>query len=717
MRYFKKKTLALILATSISAIGAFGADYYKNSLMSISFTNNENGGINVDLHTKSNYTQNLTLSKKDSTTYVIMLPETDSEINKMPQISGSIDSVDIRTMPYTNNNSGYTKITLKTKPNTFLKASTVLYIPDNNSDNTITNTNENYSTTNPAIDTEISIPKQDIVKNSVNESNSNSNNDSINTNANFNEKENETAVENNVYEQRKNTPKTNDPTEIYLLILGLLLVIVTVIYFYIKSKNKLTEIVGESLDIEIDDNKEESSKVSDKLKIVKNTVKKLDKEYAKPSMVLMTETYNQNKPGTTKIEDKDDQDDILDLDELLKIKFNETETDDNNIDLDAFLNNFAEEPTISEPEINYDDNFLQFMLNNKNYTFTKDDINIINTLIENEINIEAINNLKNGLISNPIKQSKNSKTIEEIVSSLSINPNISFTDEDITAIRKIMNVELDRSFVEDLSVYTPQNNNTSTISKPHKSSKMGILKVSDSLPNLEEALKKYAGKKIESEVTPIVYTQAEGYEFETISMSNVILPDLSKEINNEDAYKPRKSDGMLFDDNELSMNTIKIDKINTSNTNNSKTKKDQNHDAEKLLKIISEQKSRISYETAQKDKFKQELEQAQKELIKEKTENKTCVVSGKVFSVIKSCKITENSGCFLAKNNNSYSIIGYVNNNLINLKNYNTLKFEHISARPDYKNLDLNQYIIKIAEHKLILRIEDTNIRVIMELC
>ena len=130
MKHFKKRTIALVLASVITVVGAFGAENYKNSLMSLKFEGSSNGAVNVTLLTKQNYEQTINPIKKDATTYIIMLPETNSLMASSPELAGNVQSVNVRTMPYTTSSNGYTKITIKTLPNTALNAKKALYIPD-----------------------------------------------------------------------------------------------------------------------------------------------------------------------------------------------------------------------------------------------------------------------------------------------------------------------------------------------------------------------------------------------------------------------------------------------------------------------------------------------------------------------------------------------------------------------------------------------------------
>ena len=60
MKQFKKRTIALVLASVITVVGAFGAENYKNSLMSLKFDSGSNGAVSVTLQTKRNYEQTIT---------------------------------------------------------------------------------------------------------------------------------------------------------------------------------------------------------------------------------------------------------------------------------------------------------------------------------------------------------------------------------------------------------------------------------------------------------------------------------------------------------------------------------------------------------------------------------------------------------------------------------------------------------------------------------
>ena len=59
MKQYKKRTLALVLASAITVVGAFSAENYKNTLMSLGFKNYPNGDVNLTIYTRDKYAQNI----------------------------------------------------------------------------------------------------------------------------------------------------------------------------------------------------------------------------------------------------------------------------------------------------------------------------------------------------------------------------------------------------------------------------------------------------------------------------------------------------------------------------------------------------------------------------------------------------------------------------------------------------------------------------------
>ena len=296
MKHFKKRTIALVLASVVTVVGAFGAENFKNSLMSLKFENSTSSAVNVTLLTKTNYEKTITPVKKDATTYIIMLPETTSQMSSAPELSGNIESVNVRTMPYTTNSKGYTKITIKTLPNTLLSAKKALYIPEKSKpqeeppasqeeqnpqtiqtqeqrvDYNQRRDYDNYRRNNNSIHSRSGVDQTNPVdiKESVRQFESGSKSNytqrpqSNQQNTTDNNKTKTTAVTTPLNSEPAVPPSSSDPTEIVLIVLGLMLALAAGAYIIIMAKNKMAEIIGEQPDFDIND--EPSPKAKEKEK-------------------------------------------------------------------------------------------------------------------------------------------------------------------------------------------------------------------------------------------------------------------------------------------------------------------------------------------------------------------------------------------------------------------------------------------------------------------
>ena len=96
MERFKKRTIALVLASVVTVVGAFGASNYKNTLMGIKFESPSNGNVNLILETKSPHAQSITPMRRDANTYIITLPEVNNMLknSSVKDDSGIISSTD-----------------------------------------------------------------------------------------------------------------------------------------------------------------------------------------------------------------------------------------------------------------------------------------------------------------------------------------------------------------------------------------------------------------------------------------------------------------------------------------------------------------------------------------------------------------------------------------------------------------------------------------------
>ena len=66
MERFKKRTIALVLASVVTVVGAFGADNYKNSLTGLSFEGSSAESLNLVVKTKNAVEGSITPMRKDA---------------------------------------------------------------------------------------------------------------------------------------------------------------------------------------------------------------------------------------------------------------------------------------------------------------------------------------------------------------------------------------------------------------------------------------------------------------------------------------------------------------------------------------------------------------------------------------------------------------------------------------------------------------------------
>lgn len=570
MKRFKKRTIALVLASVVTVVGAFGANNYKNSLTGIKFEGSSNSAVNLVVQTKLAYDGNVTPIRKDANTYILMLPEMNSTASTpdLKEVASHIASVNIRTMPYSNTAKGYTRITIKTlNPSMTLAATNQVFIADKqNSAQNLNNNEYNYKTpdhykknvtktTKQEVHQEYEYeykkehqkkihkePQEPVVK----ETPVSFTNSEIDPAAAF--KKDLVTEEPNV---DFNTSSKSENT--YLWLWGLLIVLGAA-FFYIRAKNKMQEIAGEKL--EIDFSEEKTKTEEKKLKKIKNAINTLDTTYSKTASMPKKNEYTVLTDSTKNTKPVEDLN-IVDLDELFqehKSKISsKTKEEEENEALEEFLSGFSFDDTEEiQQEIeqnSFNEELYERIISNASLKFTQEDISCINQLLGAEIQDDTIRNIDKFAISNPIKPVKTvsvkNKILENIVTDYAISQNIIFSNEDIKILKKLVNVELDSDFIKDL-----RTNPQKTIQmekdilaygdKPKKPSEIVTLSVKNMLPDISKALKEQGNKKIESNYKADTIYFSEGYDVKTLSL-NIEMPDLSKEINKKDAYASRPS--------------------------------------------------------------------------------------------------------------------------------------------------------------------------------
>lgn len=584
MKQFKKRTIALVLASVITVVGAFGAENYKNSLMSLKFESGSNGAVSMTLLTKRNYEQTISPVKKDATTYVIMLPETNSQMPSEPELVGDVESVNVRTMPYTTSSKGYTKITIKTAPNAMLTARKALYIPDKGEDAEVGSTTQPLP--QPTLEPlrPIESDRTDSAEDDYGSELTGKNEDSIHSSSGVSqtapvdikksvkqfEANPEVASEdngNNLVNSSlpSDTSDSSQAYDILLAVLAVMLILALCVFFYIRARDKMAALVGEQPDFsddETDKKKELEKEQASKRKQIKSTIRKLDKMYSQPtkmpvSNITIEPTVSTIPSEVNEIEPQVEN--IVDLDELFQEKTNPSdvkvdtleETNEENSALEDFLSGFSfDESNFLENEEEqkaFDEELYEKFINNENLKFSKDDVEKIEKLLNSEISDETMKNIESFAVTNPIeKKPSKREMLENFVTTYTVNQNVSFSKSDIDALNKLISVELDNDFITDLRTNPNRVNEMrqeieKRSAKPHKSSELLTLNVKDMLPDLSEALKQQGGRKIESNAQPQVVYYSEGYDVSTLSLKDE-LPDLSVEINNDSAYESRPSD-------------------------------------------------------------------------------------------------------------------------------------------------------------------------------
>ncbi len=893
MKQFKKRTIALVLASVITVAGSFAAENYKNSLMGLVFKHNQDGSVNMTLQTRSDYPGNVSLIRKDPTTYVIMLPEFNSEAPTpdLKDVSSNIESVSVRTMPYTNGGNGYTRITVRAYENTVLTADKALYVPS---------AQQQALPASPAVnqekrpqpraaaerETRTAEVEQDYIPQSAEQPEENEQPDYSSRQEPIPETNVNTAplnvpqagsVPDFSTDAESNSAQSQDSTEAFLLVLGIFFVLTASIYFFVRAKNKLVEIAGEKIVIEVDEPKAEKKTKNEpkKTKKIKNTIKNLDTKYKNPVAMPTAAEYTPSAVVVPADEEKEEPN-IVDLDELYQGKTaakTESEQsvnldDEENQALEDFLSGFSFNDEVLGDEVTeeetsgYDEDYYEKTIHNDELSFTEEDTNKFNQLLSSEISDSTIKEIEKLAVSSQQKRIPTKQEIlEDLVTTYAVSQNIIFTKEDIEALNKLINVEIDPDFLTDLHTNPERAREMQAEierqkDKPHKTSEILTLNVKDMLPDLSEALRKQGGRRIESEVKPVTVYYSEGYEYTKLSLNDV-LPDLSKEIHNADAYISKPSAEI-----ELVDTSYQVDKLSISNQlpNLADVLKNPDKyedpkpkpvvaDSETLLKNISNvqfkpfydgsetfevvnnfddsnapsvsdiqkefsqfgnfeisnqdeeetsevrddyddfeslyrndfvdldrkfvkekfdektsseeensdslleeiaveesalqkqiskndptsntvQKAALSEELTQKlEKGKEERIARRTRILQKRQEQKLaetgkkseqqvqCVFDDEVYTILSSVEFAGNMGCYLAKNENGYTVLGYVGDHLLKIKQYPVLKSERIQARVS-ENLNDGglRYIVRIGIHKFIVNVHKDKLEYVMDL-
>ncbi len=591
MKHFKKRTIALVLASVITVAGSFAAGNYKNSLMSLKFNTAENGGVSMSVETKTSYSGNVTPVRRDANTYILTLSEMNSMVKGMPnleKVSNDISSVEIKTLPYSNNAKGYTRVIIKTNNPVNIEATNKIYIPSKN--DTAGELADNQSETAEEERKAELRRRAEKEKAALEQRRA----ERLQREQEAREEERQRAAAEAAKKPAEpapidynNTPTVSDtsfsteaekdPYQVLMTVMAVLALAGTIAFFAVKASNKMQEITGEKIDIDTNDDSEPAKpkKEESKRKKIKNTIKQLDSAYSKTA--VRPAPAQQAPVKTVKPAEELN---VVDLDELFKEQQGKTkedvvadveaETEDENDALAEFLSGFSFDETEEEaPEETpgYDTEFYDKVIQDDTVKFSQDDIDCMNQLLNAEINDDTIRNIENYAATSPIKVSfkTQEEIMEDLVTTYKISQDISFNSDDIAALRKLISVEIDNDFLTDLRTNPErtkemQREIEASRNKSRKPSEILTLSVKDMLPDLSEALRKQGGRKIESEVKPITVYASEGYEVSTLSLKDE-LPDLSTALNDksDNTFKPSA-------DWELVDNSYEVEKLSLSDS-------------------------------------------------------------------------------------------------------------------------------------------------------
>lgn len=725
MKRFKKKTLALVLASVITVAGSFASDMYKNSLTGIKFESNTNGEVSMVVQTREAFSGSVAPLRRDANTYIITLPETNS-ISEPPDITsvlGIVSDVNIRTMPYSKTTKGYTRITIKlNKPEVKLLTSNQVYLPDNSNKDNANDTKKlsgeikNSSTDlKNAYETKKKIIKEsNISSNEIEEIDSelemeDEESESLEISSSTTKEKVETYQDNSMHAVANQPTKQSDG---FIAFLVGLLITLSCVFFYIRANNKMKELVG----LSNEDDMEDKSMVEVGRKI-KKTIKTLDSTYSPNNAKSPSKVYNISKPEKIKVVESEN---IIDLDTLFKEQKNQESTiiideEEENAALEDFLSGFSfnedsfeeNSPSIEtlekENNMGYDEKLYNKIVGNNNLLFTKKEMFCINKILNNEILDNTLENIDNYAVTSPISPAKKKQQLmEELITSYTINQNIVFNDKDVKILDKLMSVELDIDFITDLRTNRRRTIEMETeilldSKELKKPSEIKTLKVEDELPDMSDAVKKQGNKQIISNYKPdaIYFNDC---NVKKLSVSDE-LQNLVLDIYKDDLfkYKPSASFNLVDENFEIGTNDIKLTSKTLSN------KKDTN------LSIKKQEQKTVA---ARRSQIKQEIVEKPKENYKK------CSFEGNEYLIISSVELTQNKGCCLVKRESGYMILSYIDNVYSKLKDYDELKSEKLQARKQEELPDGTvRYIIRIGINKFVISVKDNEIEYVMNLC
>lgn len=764
MNSFKKRATTLLLATIIS-IGSAFANTYKNNIKALKFENGQNGAINISIQTEKPYEKPIALNKRDANTYILILPEV-KNLASTPDFSNftnNITSVNVNTLPYTENGKGYTRIVIKTHGTAPITANSKLYtITHEEQEEILQRERELRGRMEESQSRARHVEERAEDTSYRNQASNTSSKNETSTKASVTEKaQTQTSieipkVETTTTESDLENYTSSSNTEQMMLVMAILIILSISILLYSRAKNRMTDLAGEKLEIDIEEEEKPSSKAE--------TSKMAVNRVAKTNQPAKAPVINSTVPIKTVSKENSN---IVDLDELFQETKMQTEEEENAA-LEDFLNGFSFDEEFAKQEaeetITFNEELFNSIINNKKIKFSNEDIKRVEKLLSSEINDDTLNDLSNYLVSNPIaKKTPIEKLVENVVTTLSVSNNISFTKEDINALQKIISVELDNDFVQNLKINPERTKQMEKEIQTYnretrKPAKMKTLSVKKELPDLSKISSKNIDNTTAKKVQSLDYSadcevktlevdinidfsnaidntkptlpnettkepaSQNNWETSTLKIADM-LPDLKDALQNPEKYKKPEPEKFVADENVLleRLSNITFKPIDDGTQNFEIINTSFDEDTEDF---IEEERQKLTPEEVMLELQKwQELENPDVKHSMPKPTSSSEVqsklaIENQAFTIISSINFDKNRGCHLAKNENGYIVLGFIGEKLFKIKEYLELKSEKIQARLNEQLSDGHlRYLVRIGINKLIVDVSNTEIKYVLDLC
>ena len=94
-----------------------------------------------------------------------------------------------------------------------------------------------------------------------------------------------------------------------------------------------------------------------------------------------------------------------------------------------------------------------------------------------------------------------------------------------------------------------------------------------------------------------------------------------------------------------------------------------------------------------------------------------CIIENEKFEIIQMVSLKDNTGCYLAKKDKGYSLLGYIDEKIFKIKDFETLKSEKIHLKIQEENPNgTTTFMIRIGIEKFLINQNSDSIQYLMDL-